>query len=88
MIPDPNVRVQAVIDGQGIALNDRLVAEEQAAGRLARISPAELARYGCFLAYPPDALERRELRDFRDWILGEAAADRGQPSAGDGFNRP
>ncbi|MBS9717317.1 hypothetical protein ACFFUT_05270 [Pseudohalocynthiibacter aestuariivivens] len=28
IIPDPNVRVQAVVDGQGIALNDAMVVRE------------------------------------------------------------
>lgn len=76
VIPDPNVRVQAVIDAQGIALNDRLVAEEIAAGRLARISTVELPDYGYFLAYPPGALEGPALKAFRDWILAEAAGVR------------
>ena len=74
MIPDPNVRVQAVIDGQGVALNDALVQEEMAAGRLYRISPVELSNYGYFLAYPKGALNIPGLKAFRDWIVGEAAA--------------
>ena len=74
VIPDPNVRVQAVIDGQGIALNDRLIQDEITAGRLARISDVELSDYGYFLAYPPGALERPALKAFHDWILLEAAA--------------
>ena len=77
VIPDPNVRVQAVIDGQGIALNDRLIEDEIATGRLARISDVELSDYGYFLAYPPGALERPALKAFRDWILLEAAASDG-----------
>ena len=72
VIPDPNVRVQAVIDGQGLALNDRLVEDELAAGRLARLSPIELSDYGYFLAYPPAALDNPALKAFRDWILEEA----------------
>ena len=74
VIPDPNVRVQAVIDGQGIALYDRLVADELAAGRLFRISDVELGNYGYHLAYPPGALDTPGLRAFRDWILAEADA--------------
>jgi len=74
VIPDPNVRVQAVIDGQGIALNDNLIADEIAAGRLSRISPVELADYGYYLAYPSGALDAPALRDFRDWIMSEAAS--------------
>lgn len=74
VIPDPNVRVQAVIDGQGIALNDDLIADEIAAGRLHRVSPVELTDYGYYLAYPPGALDAPALKDFRDWITDEAAA--------------
>lgn len=75
VIPDPNVRVQAVIDGQGIALNDSLIADEMSAGRLSRISPVELADYGYYLAYPSGALNAPALKDFRDWIMAEAATD-------------
>lgn len=80
VIPDPNVRVQAVIDGQGLALNDRLVRDEIRAGRLAQISDVELSDYGYFLAYPPGALERPAIKAFRDWILLEAAASAGDES--------
>lgn len=73
VIPDPNVRVQAVIDGQGIALNDTLVSSEIAAGTLFRISPVELDDYGYFLAYPRGALANPSLLAFRDWILRQAA---------------
>lgn len=75
VIPDPNVRVQAVIDGQGMALNDRLVADELAAGRLTRVSQVALCNYGYYLVYPKDALHREEVIAFRDWIMGEARAN-------------
>ncbi|MEP4037085.1 LysR family transcriptional regulator, partial [Pseudophaeobacter sp.] len=38
IVPDPNVRVQAVINGQGVALMDDLVGDELAAGKLLRLS--------------------------------------------------
>lgn len=72
VIPDPNVRVQAVIDGQGVALNDRLVADELTAGRLFQVSPVTLDTYGYFLAYPRGALDTPGPRAFRDWIMAEA----------------
>ena len=72
VIPDPNVRVQAVIDGQGAALYDDLVAAELDAGRLTRISDVELADYGYHLAYQRGALDTPGLADFRNWILEEA----------------
>ena len=75
VIPDPNVRVQAVIDGQGIALYDDLVATEVEAGRLHPISAVKLADYGYFLAYPKDALGNPNLAAFRAWILREARTE-------------
>lgn len=72
VIPDPNVRVQSVIDGQGVALYDRLVTQELAAGSLHRISAIELRDYGYFLAYPEGALGDPSLKAFRDWIHEEA----------------
>jgi DNA-binding transcriptional LysR family regulator len=49
VIPDPNVRVQAVIDGQGLALNDNLVAPELEASTLIKLSDVELSDYGFHL---------------------------------------
>lgn len=72
VIPDPNVRVQAVIDGQGVALNDALVDAELSAGQLCPISRVALDEYGYYLAYQKGALVNPALRDFRDWILEEA----------------
>ncbi len=73
VIPDPNVRVQAVIDGQGVALNDALVAAEIETGRLVRASPVALDSYGYFLVYPKGSLGTPALKAFRDWIMAEAA---------------
>ena len=72
VIPDPNVRVQAVIDGQGIALNDALVASELESGRLRQISPVLLGNYGYFLCYPAGALETEALAAFHNWIASQA----------------
>ncbi len=74
VVPDPNVRVQAVIDGQGLALNDDLVGDDLAAGRLERLSPVALDDYGYFLAYPKGALNAPGCRAFRDWVLAQAAS--------------
>lgn len=71
VIPDPNVRVQAVVDGQGLALNDALVHREIADGLLFKVSEVELEDYGYFLAYHRDAMANPALSDFRDWILSE-----------------
>lgn len=72
IIPDPNVRVQAVIDGQGIALNDALVGEELASGRLHRLSEVALEDYGYHLAYAAETARRPEIREFIDWMVAMA----------------
>lgn len=72
IIPDPNVRVQAVIDGQGVALNDALIDAEIEAGRLFRLSPVELADFGYFLAYPPGSMSNPDVADFADWLRASA----------------
>ena len=73
VIPDPNVRVQAVIDGQGIALNDRLVATELDDYRLTQVSDVVLADYGYYLSYPKGALGTPGIKAFRDWIIDETS---------------
>lgn len=71
VIPDPNVRVQAVIDGQGVALNDALVADDIAAGRLTRVSQVGLEEYGYYLVFlKADADVGR--RQFQEWIVAQA----------------
>jgi len=72
VIPDPNVRVQAVIDGQGLALYDFLVDDEIEAGRLYQYKPVSLAEYGYYLVYPRNAEPDSAIRIFRDWIMAEA----------------
>jgi DNA-binding transcriptional LysR family regulator len=72
VIPDPNVRVQAVIDGQGIALYDRLVDDEVASGRLYQYRPVSLADYGYYLVYPLAPGPGSAIEIFRDWIMREA----------------
>lgn len=72
VIPDPNVRVQAVIDGQGIALYDSLVSDEVAAGRLYQYQPVRLEAYGYYLVFPREADPESAIMIFRDWIMQEA----------------
>ncbi len=72
VIPDPNVRVQAVIDGQGIALYDHLVDDEVAAGRLYQYEPIRLNEYGYYLVYPRALDADSAIMIFRDWIMQQA----------------
>ncbi len=72
-VRDPNVRVQAVIDGQGIALFDRLVNNEITAGKLQRITSHELNDYGYYLAYPPGRLSNPDVANLARWLKHVAA---------------
>lgn len=73
-IADPNVRVQAVIDGQGIALNDALVERELHEGRLTRLTDHALDDYGYFLAHEPGATRHPDVAAFAEWLVRVAAA--------------
>ncbi len=67
-MPDPNVRVQAVIDGQGVALNDELVEHEITTGQLFRLSDEELANYGYYLALPRVEAPNSNVEIFASWL--------------------
>jgi DNA-binding transcriptional LysR family regulator len=75
VIPDPNVRVQAVIDNQGVALNDALVSNEINQGVIRQYSDVRLDEYGYYLVYPQRALEQPAVLAFRDWIMREAETE-------------
>jgi len=72
VIPDPNVRVQAVIDGQGVALNDQLVTPEIREEKLVPLCATSMSDYGYFLAYLGNAAANPSFNLFREWILREA----------------
>ncbi len=68
IVPDPNVRVQAVIDGQGIALMDDLVSAELEAQLLFRSSDIELPDYGYFLVQPNGTVVTDAVASFSAWL--------------------
>jgi LysR family glycine cleavage system transcriptional activator len=69
VIPDSNDRVQAVIDGQGIALWDSLVQHELDSGELCYLSDVALEDAGYYLVYTAPVAERSEVvATFADWI--------------------
>ena len=69
VIPDSNDRVQAVIDGQGIALWDALIQNELESGELFYLSDISLNDAGYYLLYPAPASERNDaVQVFADWI--------------------
>jgi LysR family glycine cleavage system transcriptional activator len=78
-INDPNVYIQAAIDGQGMALADGLVADDLALGRLVEPFETRLEGYGYFLVRPKEAPLRPAATWFRDWLLAEARSAGGKP---------
>lgn len=71
IIPDPNVRVQAVIDGQGLALMDDFISDELTRNQLFRLSDATLANYGYFVALPKKDIDKINIRAFIAWLQSE-----------------
>ena len=74
-INDPNVYIQAAIDGQGLALADSLIADEIALGRLIRPFDIMLPGYGYFFVCATNGVPN-EVRAFRDWIVDESSGMR------------
>ena len=70
VIPDSNDRVQAVIDGQGIALWDALVQDELDNDVLETVSDIALDSAGYYLVYPPGKEANAMTEAFADWVLG------------------
>ncbi len=68
VIPDSNDRVQAVIDGQGIALWDMLVQDELDRGVLEQVSDVAVENAGYYLVYPPGRNANPVIEAFSDWI--------------------
>ncbi len=72
IIPDSNDRVQAVIDGQGIALWDDLVRSELESGELCYLSDVAIEEAGYFLLYLANQNQRSAvIQKFSDWICDQ-----------------
>ena len=69
-IPDSNSRVQAVVDGQGIALWDDLVASEFGDGTLVRLSDVRVENAGYFLVFTDQPISQ-SAEAFLDWLRAE-----------------
>jgi DNA-binding transcriptional LysR family regulator len=82
VIPDPNVRVQAVVDGQGIALYDELVADELRQEKLYQYKPVQLQDYGYYLIYKKQTRLSPAMQEFHNWLLTEAELWRKQSFSG------
>ena len=71
-IPDSNSRVQAVVDGQGIALWDDLVAPEFGDGTLVSLSDIRVENAGYFIVFTGQQMSR-STQAFLKWLRDEAA---------------
>jgi LysR family glycine cleavage system transcriptional activator len=67
----PLAAYQAAMDGLGVALGRQpLVDPDLKAGRL--VVPFEFKRssdFAYYLVYPPEAIRRRKIKAFRDWVV-------------------
>ncbi|WP_374654064.1 transcriptional regulator GcvA [Dongia sp.] len=83
---DGLVVLEAALDGQGVYLaNTTAVQDLIAAGKLVAPFPVRVrSDLGYYFVCPEHAAGRREIATLRDWLLGEAAADR---AAGQGAGR-
>ncbi len=72
VIVDPNVRVQAAIDGHGVVLANPLLQPEIDAGQLLEPFDIRLQDYGYYLVYRRDTARREPFRLFRQWLLDAA----------------
>lgn len=68
VIPDSDVRMEAVRRGQGIAMTDGLIAEALDRGDLFRLSAHALQEYGYWLAYPANSGDIPVVQAFVAWI--------------------
>ena len=73
-IAGSNSRVQAVVDGQGIALWDKLVTPEVNSGHLQYLSDIWLDEYGYYVHAKEVSAENKALRLFSDWLIVESRA--------------
>lgn len=74
---DSSMLARAAVEGQGIALGRHIIVQPDIkAGLLQRLFdidiPCEVAYY---LVYPEEALQKPQVRAFREWLLNEIAAE-------------
>jgi len=72
-IIDPNVRVQAAIDGHGIVLANPLLKPDIDSGLLVEPFNIPLHGYGYYLVFTPKAARSNAFKLFRLWLQEEAS---------------
>ncbi|MDA9008794.1 LysR substrate-binding domain-containing protein [Alphaproteobacteria bacterium] len=74
VIDDSSVLLRAAHAGQGVALGLlSLIEDELNSGQLVRLFDQDFMPSRSYhLVYPPEAMEQRQLKAFRDWIFEEA----------------
>jgi DNA-binding transcriptional LysR family regulator len=80
MVDTFQLAVDAAVQGLGVAIGRLpLITPELDAGRLVRFcEPAIPAQTSYWLVGYPESMQRREISDFRDWLLGQMSALGGQ----------
>lgn len=75
---DAGLLIQAAIEGQGIALGQRVLVEDDlAAGRLVRPFPLGVSSEAAYyVATPAGGFQRGKVKAFCDWLLEEAGPSR------------
>jgi DNA-binding transcriptional LysR family regulator len=73
IIPDANMRAQAVIDEQGIALFDELVSDELRRGLLVAPSDVLLGGFGYYLVISDSRGDRKEVAGLLNWLDEEVS---------------
>lgn len=77
IIDDTNVRLQSILNNQGIMLGCPLLLKEQLSnGKLVQLFDIYLDTYSYYLAYPKNFQLTKNLQIFVDWLLAEAVADK------------
>lgn len=73
VIPDPNMRVQALIDGQGLALLDELVSNEINQGLLVAPSNVSLSGFGYYIVVNEQSKGHPKVGALISWMQSEAS---------------
>src|SRR5690554_1886308 len=76
-IDDTNVRLQSILNNQGIMLGcPPLLKEQLASGKLVQLFDIYLDTYSYYLAYPKSFQLTKNMQIFVDWLLAETGTDR------------